>query len=305
MGKGVKRAMISLRSGAGVAVLAVVLTGQLWGIAAASPGLPGAFVSVSSADGIVFLSVRAQAAPLRDLLFEVARLAGFRIDERVPPGRTISVEFKGLPLDLALKRLLSAEDFIFVYDPSSEGNSAKLRWVILLGPASSLQGGTETAQAAPKDIRAFDPDAPLEQLLPLTDHQDPEMRRAALEALTLHEGDERARWKLMDQIRDPDPNIRSAVVGLLGPFVKQWPGAEDVIMTALRDPDPGVRRLALHTMWEASSPKSSEALQLGLLDADPGVRARAEELLRMRNTSAMESNEPGPGRGPFSPSEGP
>ena len=165
-----------------------------------------AFVSVSSADGIVFLSVKSQAAPLRALLFEAARLAGFRIDERVPPGRTISVEFKGLPLDLALKRLLSAEDFIFVYYPPSKGNSTKLRCVILLGPASSLQEGlAETAQAAPKDIRAFDSDAPLEQLLPLTDHHDPEMRRAALEALTLHEGDERARWKLMDQIRDPEP----------------------------------------------------------------------------------------------------
>jgi HEAT repeats/HEAT repeat associated with sister chromatid cohesion len=271
--------MIPLRSGAGVVVLAVVLTWHLWAIPAASPAMPA--VSVSSADGVVFLSVRAQAAPLQALLFETARLAGFQVDRRVRTERTVSVEFKGLPLDLALKRLLSAEDFIFVYDPRGEGNSAKLRWLILLGPASSLQGGTiqEATQPAPKDIRAFDPDAPLEQLLPLTDHPDPKIRRAALEALTLHEGDDQARWKLMDQIRDPDPNIRSAVVGLLGPFVTQWAGAEGVVMMALRDPSASVRRLALQTLWEASSPMLSDALQIALLDTDPSIRARSEELL--------------------------
>ena len=299
--------MIPLRSGAGVAVLAVVLTAQLWGIAAASPALPAAFVSVSSADGIVFLSVRAQAVPLRALLFEAARLVGFQIDERVPPGRTISVEFKGLPLDLALKRLLSAEDFIFVYDPPSEGNSTKLRWVILLGPASSLQGGAiaETAQAAPKDIRAFDPDAPLEQLLPLTDHHDPEMRRAALEALTLHEGDEQARWKLMDQIRDPDPNIRSAVVGLLGPFVTQWPGAEDVIMTALRDPDGRCEATRPPHDVGGFEPKVFRGTAARPPRCGPRGSRPSRGASPYRNTSVKESNEPGPGQGPFSPSEGP
>jgi hypothetical protein len=297
--------MMLLRPGRWVAVLAVVLAWPLGAAAAASPPIPAASVLVTSDGGVDLVSVTAQVAPLRALLSEVARLPGLQVEEVVPTGRTVSVEFKGLPLDQALKRLLSAEDFIFVYDQPGKGDSTKLRRVILLGPSTQQQEGpiTRPAQAALEYGQPFDPDAPLEQLLPLTDHHDPRRRRAALEALTLHEGDDQARRKLMDHIRDPDPNIRSVVVGLLGPFVTQWPGAEDVMMTALHDAAARVRRLALQTLWESSSPKLSEALQLGLLDEEPGVRARAEELLR--NTSVKESDEPGPGRGTFSPSEGP
>jgi HEAT repeat protein len=134
--------------------------------------------------------------------------------------------------------------------------------------------------AAPEGADAFDPDGPLESLLSLTAHPDPRMRTAALEALTRHTGDKRAHQTLIEHISDPDPHTRIVALGLLGPFVTQWPGAEEAVMAALQDPAPQVRQLALLTLSETAGFDASEPLHKALHDADPGVRTRAEELLR-------------------------
>jgi hypothetical protein len=238
------------------------------------------------------------AVPLGVLLGDVARLAGFRVTEMVPTERTVSVEFAGLSLDQAIKQLLAGESFVLVYGETWPGGSTELREVILLGssPRESVSiGGAkagpsdggdvapvseEPPRVVPQDAHAFNPDGPLEQLLALTVHRDPRMRKAALEALTLHGEDERARRALMDAIRDPDPNIRAVVLGLLGPFVTAWPGAEEVVMTALRDPVVRVRQLAVRRISEASTPRLSAALYLALGDEHPGVRALTTALLR-------------------------
>ena len=74
---------------------------------------------------------------------------------------------------------------------------------------------------------------------------------------------------------------QARALGLLGPIITRWPGAEDVVMmTSLQDPVAEVRQLALLTMWEASSPGLAGALHWALLDRDPGVRARAKGLFR-------------------------
>ncbi|HEV8714583.1 MAG TPA: hypothetical protein VGX03_17360 [Candidatus Binatia bacterium] len=113
------------------------------------------------------------------------------------------------------------------------------------------------------------------------------MRTAALEALTLHPQDEQARRKLMNGIRDADPHIRSVVVGLLGPFVTQWLGAEEVIMGALNDPVPSVRQLALLMLWEASSSRIADALNIALHDNDAGIRVQAGEFIRQADSPSI------------------
>jgi hypothetical protein len=283
----------------GVATVLMVIGWSPGVSAVASPAVPTFAVSVVTTDGTELLSVTARGVALRALLSEVARRAGFEITGMGATERMVSAEFERLPLERALRRLLAGESFIFVYDQSGEGGAAKLRRVILLSSGPPLQSpasheqeaappavaevapaSEEADQALPEDAQAFNPDAPLDQLLPWTAHQDPRMRTAALEALSLHDGDEQARQLLMEHIRDPDPQIRSVVLGLLGPFVTQWPGAEEVLVTALHDAAPGVRQLALLTLWEASSSRLSDALHHALEDADSGVRAQAKELLR-------------------------
>jgi len=129
----------------------------------------------------------------------------------------------------------------------------------------------------------------------LTTHPDQRMRTAALEALTLHPEDERARRTLIAHLGDPDLHIRTAALGLLGPFVTQWPGAEDVVMTALGDPAPVVRQLALLTLSEASSPRALDALHRALHDEDMAVRDRAAELLGEAASEDPSGSQPGSG----------
>ena len=280
-------------------ILLVLSTCWPQGVQAAPlPPIRTPAVAVATIDGVAYLSVTARDVPLQGLLAEVAHQGGFTVTGRPSGERLTSVEILKAPLDRALRKLLSGENVIFLYDQPIEGRPAKLQRVILLGALASAGGQTrsdptvdrggggtmtpvagEPASVVPDEAETFDPDGPVEYLLLLTDHQDPRMRTAALEALTLHEDDERARRTLMDHIADPDTNIRLLVVGLLGPFIMPWPGAEEVVMGALRDPVSAVRHLALQTLWEASSPARANALQLALHDEDAVLRARAEELL--------------------------
>jgi hypothetical protein len=280
-------------------VLARVIGGAL-AVGMSSPqAVPATTVSLASEDGQVLLSVRAEAEPLGVLLSEVARLASFEVVEVSPAEETVSEEFSCLPLPLALDRLLSGTNFVAVYEHTATGGTGKLERIIVLGsraPAERVaavspfipaaDGGDllpvseEPPHVVPDGAEALRPDATVEQLLRLAADRDPRMRVVALEALTLHGEDERARRTLVEGTLDPDLNIRSVALGLLGPFVGQWVGAEDAVMVALSDPVALVRQLALRTMWEASRPRASDALHSALQDRDAGVRALAHELLR-------------------------
>jgi len=310
--------MLVLRFGAAM-VFAVMVMGWPRGASATqSLPVPTPAVSVVTIEGAELLSVTARGASLRALLSEVARQAGFKVTGTVSTERMVSVELSGVPLDRALRKLLSGESFIFLYNQPAGGGPAKLQRMILLGSGSSAQAevnvepaadlanraqaipaAVEAAAVIPEGAEAFDPDGPLEHLLPLTAHRDPGMRTAALEALTLHDGDEQARRTLMEHIADPDLNVRAVVVGLLGPFVTQWPGAEEVVLTAaLQDPAPGVRQLALLMLSEASSSRGLDTLYHALHDVDSEVRVRAEELLRDAASEDPSDHRPSPGSQP-------
>jgi hypothetical protein len=279
------------------AVLVLAVLGWSPG-AIAAPAPPAAVVSVVTSQGRTLLSVTARDISLQTLLAEIARRADFEVVGAAPTERVISVEFARVPLDRALRGLLSADSFVLLSAPPVAGGDSKLLRVILLGPAHPGSGAAslnpapdrvDGAQVVPDEAppatelpewaAAFNPDGPLDELLPLTTHADPRMRTAALEALTLHPEDERARQALIAHLGDPDLHIRTVALGLLGPFIMEWPGAEDVVVTALGDPAPLMRQLALLTLSEASSPRAVDALQRALQDEDSGVRDRAAELL--------------------------
>lgn len=280
-----------LRFGVAATLLTLGAAWPRWALGAAPlPPAPIPAVPVVSIDGVELLSVTARAVSLSVLIAEIAQRAGFTVTGKVSAERRVSVEFTAVPLDQALKRLLRNESFIFLTQRPGKGSSLKLQRVIFVGSSRPAEASIEPAvypadETIPEGAEAFNPDGPLEPLLLLTAHHDPRMRTAALEALTLHTGDERARRTLMEDVSDPDPHIRAVALGLLGPFVTQWSGAEEMVMMALQDPAPEIRQLALLTLSEASSSRAHEALHEAVQDSDPRVRTRAEELLRDRAVS--------------------
>ena len=294
--------------GARVRVLPILAVVWLVTTAAAGPPGPAASVVVTREDGIALLSVTAREVSIRALLADVARVAGFRIEGAPPIERAVSVKFERWPLDQALKRLLKWESFVFLLgDAPGAGGSPTTGRLILIASNPSRQTlsvevsapaepgkliavpGAELAGAAtPEDAQAFNPDGPLEQLLPLVAHRDRDIRTAALEALTVHNEDPRARQLLMDQMSDPDPAIRWLALGLLTPYMAQWPGAEDVVLRAVLDPAQSIRRSALQALVETSSSRGAEAIRLARLDQDAEVRALAEELHRSVGSSPQD-----------------
>ena len=270
------------RFGIATAFLILNVSWQQWAMGALLPSAPVPAVSVVTTEGVELLSVTTQAASLSVILAEIAHRAGFTIIGTVSTERIVSIEFTAAPLDQALGSLLRDENFIFLFRQLVEGGPEELQQIIFLGSKRPAAHFTDEPHmvAVPEGADAFDPDGPLESLLSLTTHPDSRMRTAALEALTRHTGDERAHQTLMEHLSDLDPHIRTVALGLLGPFVTQWSGAEEAVIAALEDPAPQVRQLALLTLSETAGFNAREALHKALHDADPGVRTRAEELLR-------------------------
>jgi len=266
-------------------VLAVLVAGWLC-LTAAGP--PGRAASVAGAweDGTYLLSVTAKEVPLEALLLQVARLADFQIEGVPVTDRTVSIELDRWPLDRALRRLLQLESFVFVSSGLGDGGALRPGRLMLLGSgrARDTMSPPETtplAQAAPEvGFAAFNPDAPLGQLLPFIADKHGSVRTAALEALTGHAEDPLARRLLLEHISDPDPEVRSFALTLLAPYVAQWSGAEDVVLTAVLDRVPSIRQLALQVLVESSSSRGAEAMRLARMDPDAEVRAWADELLR-------------------------
>ncbi len=272
-----------------------------------------AAVALTWQDGVAVLSLTANEAPLKLVLDEVARQAGFEVTEVIATERAISAKFEQVPLQRALERLLEREDFVLLYGPADlSRESTGLSRVIVLGtrehwsmaspqtrllPEADLSPETDPSPSVlPRDASMFDPDGPVEQLLQLASHDDERMRQSALEALTLHADDERARTALLDHLRDASPNVRCVVIGLLGRFLGQWPGVGDAIFTALGDSVPSVRHVAVFMLWEASSPRASDALTLAYDDVDSTVRDLAEELSQrtLGTTTDADSAPPPP-----------
>ena len=235
----------------------LMLLALLWLCATAASPPDHASVSLAQEDGTYLLSVTARGASLRALLAEVGRLVGLQIEGDVPTERTVSVEFKRWPLDQALKRLLVWESFVYVSSGSPDNAPSTRGRLILLGRGSARGAEFGEASAASQSGSAalgrdagvptritgenasgFNPNAPLEQLLPFVAHGDPSIRTAALDALASHTEDVRVRRLLIDQISDPDPEIRSLALTLVGSYVADWPEVEDVMMRATRDAVP-------------------------------------------------------------------
>lgn len=293
-----------------VSVLVGIVSGDSASYAETESSLPVPSLSVSLAaeEKGDFVLIAARNVPLRTLLTEIATRADFQLTELFPVTQTISLVCRRSPLDVVLKELLQGEgaSFMFVYHTHSPH---RLQQVVLLRAdptgkgrfppppvvrASQSQATACTRLAAEKveerqeretmveaDVPLFEVDTSLEGLLASSLSSDVQVRASALEALaSLYAPDARARQTIMSGMHDPDPYVRSLIIGMLSPILPQWPEAEELMITALSDVEPEVRRHALAVLWDKATPRSNEALTIALQDTDPGIRRQANDLLQ-------------------------
>jgi hypothetical protein len=213
------------------------------------------------------LTVRIKNSSLESLLDQVSGLSG--IGFVAPQGmgtERISLNLQDLPLEEALRQILSNHDTFFLWVASEQpGKPASLKgvWIYPKGKGRILQPLPPEEWASSNELR--------EKL----GDPDPRARAAALEGLIERIG-QRAQEEVLQALRDSDAHVRSRALFCAEDHGLHLPSSilKDL---EISDSSPEVRFLALQGLQ--SDPNIEDLAHQALSDPDPHVRAGAQELL--------------------------
>jgi hypothetical protein len=256
-------------------------------------------------DGL--LSLHASQQPYAEVLGAIQKESGIRFHYTIPIAAVVTVSFKDVPVQEALKRLLGREAqlmFRFPEGPSAASRAAVPEEVWILGKVSDLvseaagpadksaasvgEGAVARAQSpeppAPADEPQPDADPAtseqpdIESLIETSKSEDPMRRLQAL--LTLVASAPVDQGTVVDAaldaaLADKDAMVRAQAVQAL--VRRGGPEATGYLEQALRDQDPGVRIMALESVVPAQH--GVDLVKQALSDSDPAVRAMAEAML--------------------------
>jgi hypothetical protein len=245
------------------------------------------------------LSVTAEKARLAEILQAIARLTGMEVRGAEALDEEVSVQFSGLALGEALKRLLLHVNHLVLEDTSTEeGGTRLIVWVLGAGgrpPAAAVIERVE--KPAPSGDQPWGP------IAELVVDPDPGMRRWAVKRLG-ERADHEAFTRLLRVLEDDDADVRRDALTALAQYgrtaidpVKRLLEAEKVadvrvaalqllgqigredaapfLLGVLGDPDPRVRIAAVEALGHAGEPTATEALLEGIRDKEPAVRMAA------------------------------
>jgi hypothetical protein len=275
--------------------------------AAEEPALvPASVIEVSVRDDLVTL--RARNAPLIAVLEEIAAQAGFTFKPRGNLNRIIGWSFTGIPVEVAIRRLLRRESSVMTYHPATSGRSLVLAKVVawdttdrsaadisieqtilrrdpepdettdlrLAFKTPRLEAFLETLEPADRDrarqrLAELPEETSTEAITALlSKDEDPTVRTIAVIGLgSMRE--ESAKEALFEALADGDRQVRLQAIYALG---KLWgdDALESLGEVLLKDPDPVVRRDAAITMARSADEEALEALRQAQFDGDPMVQ---------------------------------
>lgn len=222
----------------------MILVSMLLVAALSALGPAGAAAAtVTFADGRV--AVKADQEPLREVLDQVARAAGVRIQVHPSRSERVTADLPPTPVDEAVRRLVQDRDVIFVFEEAPAG-SGRQRLVA----AKVFAKGT-----GPASRPARRPAAPPVTRLPDEQYQKLQAELAAAEELTRADA-----VTALARSRDP------RAVGLIAP--------------RLRDAEEGVRLTAVEALRDLGGPTAVAALARALeAETSPPVRVEMARAL--------------------------
>lgn len=214
------------------------------------------------------LNAKIETVSLKEVLERLSRLTNIEISlEKSVGDETVTVEFKNLPLEEGILRILQGKSYALTYDqnpflkgrrvlpkvvgirvvPEGAGSSMdkeRADSVILL-PGSSEGGRPPETLEGQIGNTLFPQDS--DKGLGLRD-QDPKVREAELERLG--QGDQPIPVDSLAEmvLTDKSPQLRMDAMSLLAE--KGGDAALDTLTQAIRDPDPGVSGLAMGLLEE-------------------------------------------------------
>ena len=212
------------------------------------------------------LSVNLQNRSLESLAEEVSAKAGVAIILHGGVGsQAVSLNFRDLPLEQALHRILEKYDAFFFYGVEKQDpSSLKTVWVY------PMRAGRGMAPVPPESWGST------KELEPMLDDPDPRVRARAIAALVRRKR-EGALDAVLDALRDSDEQVRTEALYGARQAGLDLP-EESLRDLALNDDSVDVRFLALHSL--ANSPDAQSVAEMALNDPSKPVRDMAQEILR-------------------------
>jgi hypothetical protein len=231
-----------------------------------------------------YLSAKAEKIPLGSVLEELGRKANLKISmESSIVKDIITVEFKNLPLEEGIKRILQNRNYMLTYADSHSSNGGVLAQVIGIKVVQDGSGlamtqadsGTRTAVFAGGKKKA----RPLEDVIKeVSEAPDAFSRIIALKELSDWGGDPKALPVIVAALRDDDPNVRKVALDLIED--SDNPPVEPIANVALNDPSPQLRISALELLADTNEEAAGSYLKRASNDSDPKVKKLAQELLK-------------------------
>jgi len=230
-------------------------------------------LGVSVRDGL--LSVEAKEASWVEVLNEVRQQTGTLLHFSMPLEGSISVSFKDLPAEQALRRLFGRDaNFFLLYRAvdSKSASSAFPSEVWILGKGSGEVSQTPQAEGrrasaeAIEDLSALlveagkefarNPQAARDAALHST---NVDIRCLAIAHLS-QQGKPEDLNILTEIVRDPDPRVRQSAVETLGPWLIDDPQVRQALVRVMETTtNPQVRQLAADALGGTLAPLAEDA----------------------------------------------
>jgi len=236
------------------------------------------------------LSVESAGAPLSQILAEVARLTGLRVQGENSLRQSTDTHFVNLPLDEALNQLLANLNFALV--ERSCGGKKRCATLMIVGERSREITQEHDSKSAQSDAVESNggADERLQQVYKAAEAGDlPVLQRAA----SANDVDA-TRAVAMDLLAQKDPataadialtaaassDLGQRVMGLQALARVDSPSAIKALRGALTDPDEGIKQTALAALAQQSSVAALRLIRQAADDIDPVIGTMAEDLLR-------------------------
>jgi hypothetical protein len=214
------------------------------------------------------LTVEANAAELATVLTEISCRSRIHFHGGDLPQRRVTVSFRNIPIEAALKRLVESDfNLLLIYDSMAirdGANGLSDVWLFPVRPEQRM------------DVASI---ADSEGLERARDAENVDLQQRLDAIRTLADVDARvAGPRVLEAIDDNHPEIRRAAVVILG-NVGDIAGVEPLARRLITDPDPGIREAAAHALGRLRLVEGLGALRDGLRDPDKHVRAGVVDAL--------------------------
>jgi HEAT repeats len=224
------------------------------------------------------LSVSAQKAALADILLEIKRQTGHRVDHEVTARDTVSISFKGLPLAEGIRRLLAAghpaERAVATTPNTSRPGAAPANPHAKLAtrPATGIVGEINLDSGALQDAALHHPNsnARLASLQKLIGIRDPALTEVVLAAT-----------------KDADPTIRQLAYHQLYRLDKAQ--AVEALSQDSASADVDIRQLAVESSAQLMGDEAADLLAHATEDGNPSIKQMAFDQLARLGDRGLEA----------------